>query len=155
MKNVNLIYLIDFTFWGIIHIMVAERYLICILFSRNIFSIYCVLLARLSPRLSFFLPVLYPFFKIWPLSWRKFKLEKRNQPKFTPVLENPLNLFQHWLQETPCVRNLNFSDLLRCTFGNDLTTTRTTFRTKVNYPVCGFDHIQIMLNHHNGITLIT
>ncbi|ENU27906.1 hypothetical protein [Acinetobacter modestus] len=28
-------------------------------------------------------------------SWRKFKLERRNQPKFTPVLENQLSLFQH------------------------------------------------------------
>ena len=28
-------------------------------------------------------------------SWRKFKLERKVQPKFTPVLENQLNLFQH------------------------------------------------------------
>ena len=30
-------------------------------------------------------------------SWRKFKLERQNQPKFTPVFENLLNLFQHRL----------------------------------------------------------
>ncbi|QHI08819.1 hypothetical protein [Acinetobacter haemolyticus] len=30
-------------------------------------------------------------------SWRKFKLERQVQPKFTPVLENQLNLFQHRL----------------------------------------------------------
>lgn len=28
-------------------------------------------------------------------SWRKFKLERQVQPKFTPVLEHQLNLFQH------------------------------------------------------------
>jgi len=30
-------------------------------------------------------------------SWRKFKLERQNQPKFTPILENQLSLFQHRL----------------------------------------------------------
>lgn len=30
-------------------------------------------------------------------SWRKFKLERQNQPKFTPVFKNQLNLLQHGL----------------------------------------------------------
>ncbi|MGE8644583.1 hypothetical protein [Acinetobacter vivianii] len=30
-------------------------------------------------------------------SWRKFKLERQSQPKFTPILENQLSLFQHRL----------------------------------------------------------
>ena len=30
-------------------------------------------------------------------SWRKFKLSRTKQPKFTPILENQLKLFQHWL----------------------------------------------------------
>ena len=29
--------------------------------------------------------------------WRKFKLERQNQPQFTPVFKNQLNLFQHGL----------------------------------------------------------
>lgn len=36
-------------------------------------------------------------------SWRKFKLDRQNQPKFTPVFEGQLNLFQHRLQETTCM----------------------------------------------------
>ena len=196
MKNVNLIYLINFTFWDLVHIIVSKRCGICIL-PHNIFSsIRCVmhhcLLARLSPRLSFFLPVwswlscrssIFPFhllsrvirnilkpnrcwlklpvcvppsnklmssqpkeldknkkelqtfrqvvdaqidetiltlqnngFDVIALqlgtdlkpklakasaqhwgSWRKFKLVRQNQPKFTPVFENLLNLFQHRL----------------------------------------------------------
>lgn len=35
--------------------------------------------------------------------WRKFKLERQSQPKFTPIVENQLSLFQHRLQETPCM----------------------------------------------------
>ena len=58
MKNVNLIYLIDFTFWDLVHIMVGKRCDICIL-PHNIFSsIRCVmhpfLLARLSPKAELF-----------------------------------------------------------------------------------------------------
>lgn len=30
-------------------------------------------------------------------TWRKFKLERQSQPKFTPILENQLSLFQHRL----------------------------------------------------------
>jgi len=30
-------------------------------------------------------------------SWRKFKLERQSQPKFTPILENQLSLLQHRL----------------------------------------------------------
>lgn len=37
MKNVNQIYLIDFTFWVIVHIIINKRYFICIL-PHNIFS---------------------------------------------------------------------------------------------------------------------
>jgi hypothetical protein len=47
-----------------------------------------------------------------------------------------------------------FCNLFRGTYSNYLSTASTTFRPHVDHPVSGFHHIQIMLNHHNGIAAI-
>ena len=41
------------------------------------------------------------------------------------------------------------------TLGNDRTAAITPFWPHIHYPVCGFDHIQVVLNDDNGIARIT
>ncbi|MNT46966.1 hypothetical protein D3C72_1836420 [compost metagenome] len=36
----------------------------------------------------------------------------------------------------------------------DLTAAAATFRPQVDNPVRGFNHVQVVLNHHDGISLI-
>ena len=98
MKNVNLIYLIDFTFWDVFHIIVRKRCGICIV-PHNIFSsIRCVmhpfLLARLSPRLSFFLPV-------W--SWLSCRSSIFPFRLLSRVIRNILKPNRCWLRLPVCV----------------------------------------------------
>ena len=98
MKNVNLIYLIDFTFWDLVHIMVGKRCGICIV-PHNIFSsIRCVmhafLLARLSPRLSFFLPV-------W--SWLSCRSSIFPFRLLSLVIKNILKPNWYWLKWPVCM----------------------------------------------------
>ena len=98
MKNVNLICLIDFTFWDVFHIIVRKRCGICIV-PHNIFSsIRCVmhhcLLARLSPRLSFFLPV-------W--SWLSYRSSIFPFRLLSIVIKNILKPNRYWLKWPVCV----------------------------------------------------
>ena len=98
MKNVNLIYLIDFTFWDVFHIILRKRCGICIV-PHNIFSsIRCVmhafLLARLSPRLSFFLPV-------W--SWLSYRSSIFPFRLLSIVIKNILKPNRYWLKWPVCV----------------------------------------------------
>ena len=46
------------------------------------------------------------------------------------------------------------SDLDRGAFCNDLPAALSAFRSKVNDPVCGFDHVEIVLDDHYGVSLV-
>jgi len=44
--------------------------------------------------------------------------------------------------------------LFRSAGGDDHAATVATFRPEIDYPVSGFDDIEVMLYHYDGITLI-
>ena len=52
------------------------------------------------------------------------------------------------------MRTFYVSDLLRCTGGDNLSAAATAFRAEIHNPVGGFNHVSIVLNDHDGITLI-
>src|SRR5690606_27036214 len=37
---------------------------------------------------------------------------------------------------------------------NDLSTTAAAFRSKINDPICSFDDIQVVFDHHHGIASV-
>ena len=45
-------------------------------------------------------------------------------------------------------------DIFRCTGGYDCATAVTTFRSKVDNPISGFYHIQVVFNDDDGIAVI-
>src|ERR1700761_361049 len=49
---------------------------------------------------------------------------------------------------------LRLRDLLGRPLRDDLPTARAAFRTEVDHPVGGFDHVEIMLDDHDRIALI-
>ena len=52
------------------------------------------------------------------------------------------------------MRNALLGNLLGRALSNNLPAARATFRSKINEPVGGFDHIQVVLNHDNRIAVI-
>ena len=44
--------------------------------------------------------------------------------------------------------------LLRRAFGDDLSAAVAAFRTQVHDPVRRLDHVQVVLDHHDGIALV-
>ena len=60
---------------------------------------------------------------------------------FFLFVQNSLNIF-------PCIRARSLCYFLRCTAGHDRTSPTSTLRSHINDLVSGFNHIQIMLNHH-------
>ncbi len=62
---------------------------------------------------------------------------------------------QHGLKKTGGMGNSGFSHIFRRTFGNDLASTVAPFRTQIHNPVCRLDDIQVVLNNHNGIAVVT
>ena len=45
-------------------------------------------------------------------------------------------------------------DRLRRTVGNDLATARAPFGPNVNNPISGFNDVEVVFNHHDGIACI-
>ena len=52
------------------------------------------------------------------------------------------------------MRLLIHSNMLGCPRYHDLATAFTTLRSHIHNPICGFDHIQVVLDHHDGIAMI-
>ena len=49
---------------------------------------------------------------------------------------------------------LGVRDLLWCSLGDDQAATRATFGSHVDQPVGGLDHVEVVLDHHHGVTSI-
>lgn len=47
-----------------------------------------------------------------------------------------------------------FRHLFRSPFRHDLSTGRSSFRSEVDHPIGALDHIQIVLDHHDGIAAV-
>ena len=45
-------------------------------------------------------------------------------------------------------------NLFRCSLGNDPTTSLSTFRSQIYHPIGGFNHIKVMFDDDNGITVV-
>ena len=63
-------------------------------------------------------------------------------------------LFQQRLKIFTGITTLDFGNLFRCSCCNQLTASTTTFRPYINQIICHFDHIQIVLDHDNRVTLL-
>ena len=44
--------------------------------------------------------------------------------------------------------------VLRCALGNDFATAFTAFGSKVDDPIGGFDHIQVVFNHDYRVSVV-
>ena len=61
---------------------------------------------------------------------------------------------QHAFEERAGVRGFVFGYFLRRARGNDFTTAVTAFWSQVNDPISRFDHIEVVLNHHDGVAVV-
>ena len=61
---------------------------------------------------------------------------------------------QQRAKKAPSVRGCLGRDLLRRAGGDDLTATRAAFRAQIDDPVCGLDHIQVVLNDDDGVAVV-
>jgi len=52
------------------------------------------------------------------------------------------------------MRLLNPRDLLRRSGRDDFTAAVTSFRSEIDDPICGFDHLHIMFDHHEGMSAV-
>jgi len=82
----------------------------------------------------------------------------RRQPTLTtrvrPLLRRHAIGCQHRFQVAPSVAVWVIGHLFRGAGGNDLAAAIATFRADVDDVVGGFDHIQIVFDHHHRIALI-
>ena len=62
---------------------------------------------------------------------------------------------KQWLEETTGMGVFAGRDLLRGTGGNDLATAGAALRPQVDDPVGGLDHIQVVLDDHDAVAVIT
>ena len=61
---------------------------------------------------------------------------------------------KHTAQKCPGVRVIDLSDLLRSSNGNHFATLVSGFRAEIDNPIRALDHLEIMLNHDNGMAAI-
>src|SRR6266853_1013649 len=59
-------------------------------------------------------------------------------------------IVEHAREEIPRVRVRVSRDLLRCSRGDNAPALRPAFRTEVDYPVGGFDDVEVVLDDENG-----
>src|SRR4051812_16003118 len=57
-------------------------------------------------------------------------------------------------QKLPGVTGFALGNIFRCAGGDDPPAARAAFRTKVDYPIGCFDHVEVVLDDQHGITLI-
>src|SRR5690242_2822756 len=61
---------------------------------------------------------------------------------------------EHVLQELARIAVGVRRNVLGGTYGNDLPASITAFWAQIDHPVGGFDHVQVVLDHHNGVARI-
>ena len=69
-------------------------------------------------------------------------------------LGNDYNLLEQGFQVFPSVRLRALRDLFRCADRDDLAAADTAFGTEIDYPVCGFDDIEIVLDDDEASTIV-
>jgi hypothetical protein len=62
--------------------------------------------------------------------------------------------FQRQFKKPAGVGCLVAGNILRCACDDNLTAAGATFRSQINNPVGGLDHIQVVLDHDDGIAVI-
>lgn len=71
------------------------------------------------------------------------------------MLRRRLGPLQQGCQISARKARFRFRDLLGCSLSDDLAATRAAFRTEVDDPIRRFDHVEIMLDDHDRVALIS
>ena len=66
----------------------------------------------------------------------------------------PGGFCQCWLEVLPGIRIGMGGDLFRSAAGYYLAALGAAFRAQIDNPIGGFDDIQVVLDHHNGVAVV-
>ena len=75
--------------------------------------------------------------------------------QFDKVQAPAMPALKQFLEEVPGMRLRHLGDFFRCAKGDDLATFGAALRAEVHQPVSGLDHVQVVLDYHHGVAMVT